>query len=140
MCLQITEKTLSRIVNCSTKNDVETGGLIGSSDGKTIDNYIFDEGQRSSMIEYVPNIDLFNTVLAKWQKDSISFLGIIHSHIADSVLSNKDIQMARKIICCNESIESLLMPLVTMKDRTISWYKVDFECVEQIDVRMLRVI
>ena len=70
--------------------------------------------------------------------NNIVFLGVIHSHAFDSKLSDKDVLMARKIIETNEQIDSLLMPVFTLKNQRITWYKVSMNYIIGLKVETLK--
>lgn len=101
----------------------ETGGLIGSSDNDVIDSFCFIEGRESSTKEYIPNVELMQQNILKWDEQSIHFRGIIHSHLDNQHLSVKDIEMARKIININ-SLRRILLPVFVVKGQRLIWYEV----------------
>ena len=136
MLYSLTEATMSEIKNTIGMKTVESGGLLGSASRGIIDEYIFDPGKLESTIEFAPNVDYMQRILMRWSNQGIRFLGIIHSHIMGSALSDRDILMARRILECNEHIDYILMPVFTIMDQRITWYKVGNNCVNAIEVEM----
>lgn len=123
MCYFLDKKVREEMICTIGREPNETGGILGGSDCE-INHFFFDVGEKSSANEYVPNTDLLNKVIDNWKSRDIKFLGIIHSHIDNPLLSDKDIQMALKILDLNPFIESILMPIFIIKDQEFRWYKV----------------
>lgn len=134
----IAQEIKSEIENTIGALRYESGGLIGSSDGRVIDNFYFDLECNGSINEYLPNVRSLQCVLKEWHVNNIVFLGVIHSHAFDSKLSDKDVLMARKIIETNEQIDSLLMPVFTLKNQRITWYKVSMNYIIGLKVETLK--
>jgi len=90
------------------KCNLESGGIIGSLDGRNITAYVFDH--ESSKGEYVPDVQKLNHVISDWRKRRISFMGIVHSHKTRETLSYADVLYARKVLTWNR-METILFPL-----------------------------
>ena len=127
----ITAGTLNSIINSLGSTDIESGGLIGSSDGSAIDAFFYDAGIDCSAKEYNPDIESLQDQLLRWDEENIRFCGIIHSHADDRYLSNKDVSMARRILE-NNPLDSILMPVFLLKDKSIIWYEVEYNYVKHL--------
>lgn len=126
------------IINTIGNRFCESGGLLGSSKDGVIDSYYFDEGKINLTDKYVPKVETMNVVLEEWSERNIKFIGIIHSHLEDAAISSKDIIMARKILAINDSLESVLMPVYTLKDKKIRWYEIDSNKLNLIQIEILK--
>ena len=89
----------------------EKGGMLGSTDGKIIDSFVFDKNANTGTAEYSPNTKFLNRVLeAEWS--DVAFKGFVHSHpFNGSELSSADIEYAMRIMRA-VSLQELFMPLV----------------------------
>ena len=89
----------------------EKGGMLGSTDGKIIDSFVFDKNANTGTAEYSPNTKFLNRVLeAEWS--DVSFKGFVHIHpFNGSELSSADIEYAMRIMRA-VSLQELFMPLV----------------------------
>ena len=76
----ITEEVLSRIRETVGSQIPETGGILGSSDGKHIDYFYFDVTASVTGATYEPDCDKLNLIIQKWYEKGIEFVGFIHSH------------------------------------------------------------
>jgi len=115
----IYNKILSKCSSIST----EAGGIIGGNNG-IVTIFYFDKGiERNIPGYYIPNVDLFNLHLSKWQKRNIDFYGIIHSHKNDyENLSSSDKNYIRAIMkAMPNEICFLYFPIV--HNNVISSYK-----------------
>lgn len=103
----------------------ESGGLIGCSSRGVIDAFYYDEGVSCTANSYYPNLDKLQRELTEWSDNDISFVGIIHSHKSECVLSGKDIFMALQILKINEDLKLILMPIYIQNSKRIIWYSID---------------
>lgn len=76
----ITEEVLSRIRETVGSQIPETGGILGSSDGKHVDHFYFDVTASVTGATYEPDCDKLNLIIQKWYEKGIEFVGFIHSH------------------------------------------------------------
>lgn len=76
----ITEEVLSRIRETVGSQIPETGGILGSSDGKHVDHFYFDVTASVTGATYEPDCDKLNLIIQKWYEKGIDFVGFIHSH------------------------------------------------------------
>ncbi len=76
----ITEEVLSQIRETVGSQIPETGGILGSSDGKRIDYFYFDKTANVTGATYEPDCDKLNLIIQKWYEKGIEFVGFIHSH------------------------------------------------------------
>lgn len=76
----ITEDVLSRIRETVGSQIPETGGILGSSDGKHVDHFYFDVTASVTGATYEPDCDKLNLIIQKWYEKGIEFVGFIHSH------------------------------------------------------------
>lgn len=111
----------------------EQGGILGGTGGR-ITAFYHDAGAKTSRSRYFPNTDALNGVLRDWEKQSIAFCGIIHSHQnADLRISGTDLAFARRILEVN-AMESILFPIVSSSaDSAQCWmtiYEITKEAME----------
>lgn len=121
--LNISQEVLKEISENIAMHNKESGGILGSTDGKTIDAFYFDLGIESKNNEYVPNALLLNDILLEWEKRNIEFLGMIHSHFSYASLSYMDLEYARTVMNVN-AINEIIMAIYFMKNDSIYLYKV----------------
>lgn len=129
MVIRISRKALEEIRKSLGSRYYETGGLLGSNNKDVIDTFFFDEGRVESTIEYFPYVELWQKQLAAWETTKITFRGIIHSHVSNDRLSDRDMNMAREIIKIN-SLQSILMPIYLINRQEIIWYEVGLNYVK----------
>lgn len=121
--MKIKKAIYDKISNSCPIVPPETGGIIGQQNG--IIGFVgFDSGsvQRDSAV-YIPNAEKLNSVIEKWNRSAIEFVGMFHSHpIGQETLSKDDIAY---IHCVFESmpdgITELYFPIVIPKSRIISY-------------------
>jgi len=83
MNIKMTSEVFAQIKNSIGSRPSETGGMLGTKDGETIDTFFFDEEAKTTGVLYVPNIDKIKHVLnVEWntQVPKVGFSGFIHSH------------------------------------------------------------
>ena len=81
MIINMTSSVFEQIKNTIGVRKSERGGMMGTSDGKTIDNYYFDQDAKTTSVLYEPNVKVLNGVLnGDWLERKISLAGFIHSH------------------------------------------------------------
>ena len=134
---KVTSGLVVELVQLINSKDFETGGLLGSTTSEVIDAYWFDEGLEHSTKEFRPNIQLWEQHLIHWDCDQIQFCGIIHSHISEKALSQRDIQMARKIMKMND-LKHMLMPIFILSTKDLIWFDVNKDYVEKINVEIIK--
>lgn len=76
----ITEEVFSQIRESIGSCIPETGGILGSSDGKHIDYFYFDKTANVTGATYEPDCNELNPVIRRWHEKGIEFVGFIHSH------------------------------------------------------------
>lgn len=76
----ITEEVFTQIRETVGYHIPETGGILGSSDGKHIDHFYFDRTAEVTGATYEPDCVELNLVIQKWYEEGIEFVGFIHSH------------------------------------------------------------
>lgn len=105
----------------------ESGGILGSSDGKCITDVILDKTDQtaSKCCRYEPNVDYLNECIAEWLDRNISFKGIFHTHFAGvATLSDADIQYIESIMqAMPAQIEYLYFPIFVLPERELVSYK-----------------
>lgn len=91
----------------------ETGGIFGVIDGVVTD-FVFDRGLIEAPCCYMPDVNMFNSVIEKWQEENIDFCGIIHSHMPhEKELSKGDVEYIGKILSCMpDGYSELYFPLI----------------------------
>lgn len=138
--MTITYNTYQAIVTAPAELPPETGGLLGIKDG-CVCAFVFDEGIPSGrMCGYIPDTKRFNSILTEWQKEDISFAGMVHTHYFDvKTLSIPDKAYIAKIMHSMPSvIQELYFPLVVMPQRELVVYRAvivnDTVCIETDDI------
>ena len=125
--MNITKKTYQEICTFFQKRHVtEEGGLLGSSTGKVIDCFFPDyQASIKTKNSYTPNIFYLNQQLQEWEKNEITFCGIIHSHLTNTPkLSDADIRYIEKIMkAMPNSIKQLYFPLIVQPKTQFISYK-----------------
>ena len=115
--LNMTEEVLSQIRETIGKRRPESGGILGSSDGKTIDHYYFDVYAATSSGTYTMNTKALNAEIRRWNDNDIRFMGIIHSHPKGvTAPSSQDIANAKHIIDIVDVGGELMIPIVQVSD------------------------
>lgn len=95
----ITEEVLSQIRKTIGSRIPETGGILGSSDGKHIDYFYFDKTANVTGATYEPDCNELNPVIRRWHEEGIEFVGFIHSHPRGAIKpSNPDNLYTKKIM------------------------------------------
>jgi len=129
-------KALEMIKNSLGSKEYETGGMLGSNNDDVIDTFFYDEGRGESKTDYYPYVELWQRKLAEWDASKITFRGIIHSHVNNDKLSDRDIKMAREILRIN-SLQSILMPIFLINRAEIVWYEVGMDFVRNLDSKVV---
>lgn len=109
----IENKILKYIYKDTQNSTFESGGILGS-DNKIINYYSFDKGIYVAHCSYSPNVDYLNNTISDWQKHSIRFLGIFHTHFFGvDTLSDGDMFYINNILfSMPNEIEYLYFPIV----------------------------
>ena len=103
----------------------ECGGVLGAAEGKAISHYSFDSTGISSPVAYTPDYMRINDILENWNHEGIEFVGIIHSHDSSCPYpSCGDLVYACRMLLSNPSLDSMLMPIVTIDPFSIHMYRV----------------
>ena len=76
----ITEEVFTQIRETVGYHIPETGGILGSSDGKHVDHFYFDVTASVTGATYEPDCDKLNLIIQKWYEEGIEFVGFVHSH------------------------------------------------------------
>ena len=79
-CLHITDEVANQIETTIGSLPAETGGFLGTSDGKNIDYFYFDHTAETSAVTYTPNVAAVNRKLKEWTEAGDRLVGNIHSH------------------------------------------------------------
>ncbi|WP_034451181.1 hypothetical protein [Butyrivibrio sp. AE2032] len=121
--LLVSQNIICDIYSSFSNSCYESGGLIGSKEDNVIDSFYYDKGKEERRHDYIPNVDELQHQLSIWNKEQIEFRGIIHSHLRCGELSQKDVNMARRVLELN-NIPSILMPIYIINKQIIVWYEV----------------
>jgi len=127
----IISKTILNIIKSSTMNSsYEMGGILGSSNGKVIDNIVIDKPRinTNKRCLYEPNVEYLNYSIELWQAKNILFKGIFHTHfVGVKTLSCGDITYITSIMkSMPEHIEYLYFPLFVLPECELICYKAFF--------------
>ncbi len=118
----IQNNVIDQIRNTIGRCRNESGGLVGSIDGRSITHFAFDH--ESTENEYIPDVKKLNKLLSEWKEEKIRFFGIIHSHHERKNLSAADVQYARQILDLNRFGE-VSMLLYILQTREMILYHVN---------------
>lgn len=102
-------------------NDYEIGGIIGGRKN-TVFVVCFDKMEiQYNMGVYTANVEYLNSVISKWQNDSIEFYGIFHTHINGvRELSKGDIDSIYAIMNdLPNDISKLYFPLIIPNNKVL---------------------
>jgi len=119
--MKINKNIYHLMVNRYFDSYIETGGILGGSNG-IVTNFIFDIGlSGSDRRHYYPNTDKLNACLLEWQESGIEFYGIIHSHLTNETsLSKGDKSYIKKIMLSMPAdIKELFFPIVIPRKEII---------------------
>lgn len=95
----ITEEVFTQIRETVGSHIPETGGILGSSDGKSIDHFYYDKTAEVTGATYQPDCPRLDEQIAKWHEEDIEFVGFIHSHPRGAIKpSNPDNLYTKKIM------------------------------------------
>ena len=98
-CLYITDEVADQIEKTIGSLPAETGGFLGTSDGKVIDHFYFDRTADTTAATYTPNTEAVNKELAKWDKLGVRLIANVHSHPAGyNHPSRADVRYAQRIM------------------------------------------
>ena len=113
MWLEIEKRLYDQVVHSASGLDYETGGFIGIRDNKVC-MWSFDKGIKSEQGGiYCPNKDHFHTIIRRWEKEKITNLGIVHTHLnGNPKLSKEDIRYINSIFENNETLMEMVFPVI----------------------------
>jgi len=98
-CLHITDEVADQIELTIGSLPAETGGFLGTSDGKIVDHFYFDRTAATTAATYTPNVEAVNRVLKKWDEDGVRLIGNVHSHpYGYTHPSREDVRYAQRIM------------------------------------------
>ena len=98
-CLCFTDEVANQIEITIGSLPAETGGFLGTSDGKTIDHFYFDHTAETSAATYTPNVAAVNRKLKEWNKAGVRLIGNVHSHPEGYIRpSHADVKYAQRIM------------------------------------------
>ena len=101
----------------------ETGGIIGGVGG-IITSFLFDEGHSvNDHAAYIPDIELINSRIQRWQEEGISFYGMYHTHPDhQETLSGDDVLYIKEIMrAMPDNVPFLYFPVVIPKQKIIPY-------------------
>lgn len=135
--MKITHSVLAEINTAVQDYPYETGGILGSSNGKVIDKLIMDHpsGTPERLCSYSPNTGFLNHCINKWQESNVSFMGIFHTHfVGVKTLSCGDRNYIYAIMAAMpDNIEYLYFPIFVLPDRILVCYKA-VRCGSMVDI------
>lgn len=89
--MRIEKRVYDVLIHSCSDAAYEIGGIIGAING-VIRRCVFDK-QKPEYGIYRPNTKYLNHIISQWQKDSITFCGIFHSHYpSGDNLSKSDLE------------------------------------------------
>ena len=121
--MKIRKTIYNKIINLCPVVPPETGGIIGQQNG-IICFAEFDSGTvQSDCAVYIPNVEKLNSVIEKWNRSGIEFVGMFHSHpIGQETLSGEDIEYIKTIFdSMPDNVTELYFPIVIPKSHIIAY-------------------
>jgi len=136
--ITIARQVYDQICQTIGRHPVETGGILGSSDGgKTVDHFWFDGSARTTRGTYSPNTAVLNRVIEMWNDQNVELVGVIHSHPRGfTTPSQGDHKYVRKIMKAMDVHGKFFMPIVNVNsppDGNIKIFPYMFE--QSVDFR-----
>jgi len=113
--LRMTESVYNAIRNTIGSQPAERGGMLGSSDGSTIDYYHYDETAATTDATYSPDVEALQKILDDWAEEGIEMMGFVHSHPRGCPCpSQEDASYAVDIILASGCLDlQLALPIVS---------------------------
>ena len=111
----------------------ESGGIIGGKNG-IVECYQFDlHNKIQDKAVYLPDIDFLNSIIEKWNKENIDFLGIFHSHPDNNyTLSEFDKTQITKIMeSLSDCVKMLYFPII-IPEKSMNCYCAKFTCERKV--------
>lgn len=92
----------------------EMGGIIGERNGIVCKFFADSAAQTTDRLEYQPNVELLNRVIADWEKENVRFCGIFHTHdLAQVSLSTADLHYIKQVMMSlPKTYKKLCFPLI----------------------------
>ena len=103
----------------------ETGGIIGSKSNEAVTDIVFDLGiNQNHPCSYMPNTDYLNAAINQWEKESICFCGMFHTHFCNvKSLSSSDKRYIYEILkSMPPEVKSLYFPIFILPDKELVPY------------------
>lgn len=120
--MKIEKRIYDALIHSCPDTSYEIGGIIGTIDG-VIRCYVFDK-QKFEYGIYRPNTKYLNHIIAKWQKDNVSFCGIFHSHYpSGDNLSKSDLEYIEIIMFALRDYCSILYFPIIIPNKKIVLYR-----------------
>lgn len=124
--MKISQKVIDNI-NCQISDYYpETGGILGSRDGTTATDVIIEKPLKThgDYCRYEPDVSFFNTCIAEWQNQGITFIGLFHTHFANvETLSDADRKYIITIMSTlPDEIDSLFFPIFVLPKRELKGF------------------
>ena len=107
----------------------ETGGMLGCDKEGRIVSFHFDVlgSVNSTDLSYWPDARGLETVSKLWEKRSIFFCGIIHTHNEIATLpSGMDLMFTQKLLRTNHSLQKIYMPILAGSQLIVYAFERDF--------------
>lgn len=123
--MRITKELYEEIMKTVNSAPPESGGIFGSKDNINVIVF-YDEGIKSEkMCTYIPNVELLNNIILKWNKEGIVFSGMFHTHyFGVKALSYGDRDYIEKImLSMPKEVNELYFPIVVMPQKEMVVYK-----------------
>lgn len=102
----------------------EKGGILGGNTIEGITHYYYDKTAKCGTREYNPDWDTLNWIIQRWAKETVEFMGFVHSHPRGyDNLSPSDIRLAKRILENNDTMMRLYMFIVITESAGMKIYK-----------------
>ena len=127
--MKILKRTLEVMLDAIGSSPIESGGIIGFKNDSIC---AFEkDGSYHSRYEYRPDAELLNSIIGEWNREGISFCGIVHSHLYGfNSPSLSDKVYASNLVRFGENISEMFFPIVTVNEEgraAIDFFRYDSE-------------
>lgn len=122
--MKLDRQIYNAIINYMVYQNVESGGILGGQNG-IITHFYPDRKAMPISHAYVPHIESLSQVISEWLQVGIDFIGFIHSHTKNGMLSKDDIAYCQAFFKANPTETTVISALYVQATNQIRLYQVD---------------
>ena len=122
--MKLDKQIYNAIINYMAYQNVESGGIFGGQNG-IITHFYPDRKAIPISHAYAPHIESLNQVISEWLQAGIYFLGFIHSHTKNGMLSEDDIAYCQAFFESNPTGTTVISALYVQSTNQISLYQIE---------------